>query len=78
MVGLSRHANLVALLGGCASESSSERMLVYEYLPNGNLDALLHPSSSAYPGTARASTLPNGGMLSWPMRMHIALGCARG
>ncbi|CAI7828059.1 unnamed protein product [Closterium sp. NIES-53] len=58
-----RHPNLVALLGCCAEED--ERMLVYEFVPNGSLDAWLHQNSNMEP-------------IDWPMRMHIAIGCARG
>ncbi|CAI5501925.1 unnamed protein product [Closterium sp. Naga37s-1] len=58
-----RHPNLVALLGCCAEED--ERMLVYEFVPNGSLDSWLHQNSNMEP-------------IDWPMRMHIAIGCARG
>ncbi|CAI5475067.1 unnamed protein product [Closterium sp. Yama58-4] len=58
-----RHPNLVALLGCCAEDD--ERMLVYEFVPNGSLDAWLHQSGNMEP-------------IDWPMRMHIAIGCARG
>jgi len=65
MVGLSRHANLVALLGS-ASEASSERMLVSEYLPNGNLDTLLHPSSAASRAPPRPARSPAAGCSPGP------------
>lgn len=58
-----RHLNLVGLLGCCAE--GEERMLVYEFVPNGSLEAWIHGA----PGTET---------LDWPMRMHLALGTARG
>ena len=58
-----RHPNLVSLLGCCAE--GEERMLVYEYLPNGTVHSWLHMSQGTEP-------------IDWQMRMHIAIGCARG
>ena len=65
-----RHPNLVALLGCCSSPSPapgspSDRMLVYEFVPNGSLDHWLHSAAASEP-------------LDWPLRVHIALGVARG
>ncbi|KAI4342386.1 hypothetical protein MLD38_027023 [Melastoma candidum] len=63
-IGKVRHKNLVGLLGCCAE--GSQRMLVYEYMDNGNLEQWLHrnirPTSS----------------LSWEIRMKITVGTARG
>ncbi|RAL47264.1 hypothetical protein DM860_013229 [Cuscuta australis] len=63
-IGRVRHKNLVRLLGYCAE--GAHRMLVYEYVNNGNLEQWLHgdvgPCSP----------------LTWEIRMNIILGCAKG
>ncbi|KAL9248791.1 putative serine/threonine-protein kinase [Drosera capensis] len=63
-IGRVRHKNLVRLLGYCAE--GAHRMLVYEYVNNGNLEQWLHgdvgPSSP----------------LTWEIRMNIILGTAKG
>uniref|UniRef100_A0A7N0T0P8 non-specific serine/threonine protein kinase n=1 Tax=Kalanchoe fedtschenkoi TaxID=63787 RepID=A0A7N0T0P8_KALFE len=63
-IGKVRHKNLVGLLGYCAD--GNKRMLVYEYVDNGNLEQWLHgdvgPSSP----------------LTWEIRMKIAIGTAKG
>ncbi|KAL5847372.1 hypothetical protein ACOSQ3_010896 [Xanthoceras sorbifolium] len=63
-IGRVRHKNLVRLLGYCAE--GAHRMLVYEYVDNGNLEQWLHgdvgPCSP----------------LTWEVRMNIILGTAKG
>ncbi|XWS29832.1 hypothetical protein CRYUN_Cryun24cG0063700 [Craigia yunnanensis] len=63
-IGRVRHKNLVRLLGYCAE--GAHRILVYEYVNNGNLEQWLHgdvgPCSS----------------LTWEIRMNIILGTAKG
>ncbi|TYI56546.1 hypothetical protein E1A91_D11G218200v1 [Gossypium mustelinum] len=63
-IGRVRHKNLVRLLGYCAE--GAHRMLVYEYVNNGNLEQWLHgdvgPCSP----------------LTWDIRMNIILGTAKG
>ncbi|XVF39903.1 hypothetical protein PTKIN_Ptkin01aG0070200 [Pterospermum kingtungense] len=63
-IGRVRHKNLVRLLGYCAE--GAYRMLVYEYVDNGNLEQWLHgdvgPCSP----------------LTWEIRMNIVLGTAKG
>ncbi|KAF3446633.1 hypothetical protein FNV43_RR11813 [Rhamnella rubrinervis] len=63
-IGRVRHKNLVRLLGYCAE--GAHRMLVYEYVDNGNLEQWLHgdvgPQSP----------------LTWDIRMNIILGMAKG
>ncbi|KAI8015164.1 putative serine/threonine-protein kinase [Camellia lanceoleosa] len=63
-IGRVRHKNLVRLLGYCAE--GAHRMLVYEYVDNGNLEQWIHgdvgPSSP----------------LTWDIRMNIVLGTAKG
>jgi len=63
-IGRVRHKNLVRLLGYCAE--GAHRMLVYEYVDNGNLEQWLHgPMSKTNP-------------LPWEARMKIVLGTAKG
>ncbi|XP_051124518.1 probable serine/threonine-protein kinase At1g01540 [Andrographis paniculata] len=63
-IGRVRHKNLVRLIGYCAE--GAHRMLVYEYVNNGNLEQWLHgdvgPCSP----------------LTWDIRMNIILGTAKG
>ncbi|KAI5071205.1 hypothetical protein GOP47_0013456 [Adiantum capillus-veneris] len=63
-IGRVRHKNLVRLLGYCME--GPQRMLVYEYIDNGNLDQWLHGS------------LGEKKPLSWDMRMKIIIGTAKG
>uniref|UniRef100_A0A6N2N008 non-specific serine/threonine protein kinase n=1 Tax=Salix viminalis TaxID=40686 RepID=A0A6N2N008_SALVM len=62
MVGCLRHENLVQLQGWCCE--GTVLALVYEYLPNGSLDKVLHknPSSAIF--------------LLWKQRLNIVLGVA--
>ncbi|KAG6624631.1 probable serine/threonine-protein kinase At1g01540 [Carya illinoinensis] len=63
-IGRVRHKNLVRLLGYCAE--GAHRILVYEYVDNGNLEQWIHgdvgPSSP----------------LTWEIRMNIIVGTAKG
>ncbi|XP_062160206.1 cysteine-rich receptor-like protein kinase 43 isoform X2 [Alnus glutinosa] len=63
-----QHKNLVTLLGCCAE--GSEKMLVYEYLPNKSLDYFLF----------RKNSLPDkkSAPLDWTTRYRIITGVARG
>ncbi|XVF34035.1 hypothetical protein REPUB_Repub18cG0022400 [Reevesia pubescens] len=64
MLSLLNHSNLVKLVGYCAD--GDQRILVYEYMPNGSLeDHLLD-----LPPDKRA--------LDWNTRMRIAVGAAKG
>ncbi|WOK99321.1 proline-rich receptor-like protein kinase PERK2 [Canna indica] len=56
------HRNLVSLIGYCIS--GSQRMLVYEYLPNKTLDFHLHGKDQP--------------TLDWSTRFKIAVGSAKG
>lgn len=63
-IGRVRHKNLVRLLGYCAE--GAHRMLVYEYVDNGNLEQWLHGEVGPV------------SPLSWDIRMNIILGTAKG
>uniref|UniRef100_A0A0E0EHT9 non-specific serine/threonine protein kinase n=1 Tax=Oryza meridionalis TaxID=40149 RepID=A0A0E0EHT9_9ORYZ len=63
VLGHLRHRNIVRLLGWCTNGEST--MLLYEYMPNGSLDELLHGAAvKARPG--------------WDARYKIAVGVAQG
>ncbi|XP_030523191.1 probable receptor-like serine/threonine-protein kinase At4g34500 [Rhodamnia argentea] len=63
-IGKVRHKNLVGLIGYCAEGAT--RILVYEYVDNGNLEQWLHGDVG--------SVSP----LTWDIRMKIAIGTAKG
>ncbi|GJN02876.1 hypothetical protein PR202_ga20265 [Eleusine coracana subsp. coracana] len=64
------HKNLVRLLGFCADGVvTGERILVYEYMPNGTLHDHLH--KHPYPPLSPP-------LATWPARLRLALGAARG
>ncbi|KAK8914332.1 putative receptor-like protein kinase [Platanthera zijinensis] len=62
-IGHVRHKNLVRLLGYCVE--GTQRMLVYEYVNNGNLEQWLH------------GALRQKGSLTWEARIKILLGTAK-
>ncbi|KAG6523087.1 probable receptor-like protein kinase At2g42960 [Zingiber officinale] len=62
-IGHVRHKNLVRLLGYCIE--GTHRMLVYEYVNNGNLEQWLH------------GALHQHGVLTWEQRMKSILGTAK-
>eukprot|EP00268_Persea_americana_P066073 TRINITY_DN891_c2_g2_i3.p1 TRINITY_DN891_c2_g2~~TRINITY_DN891_c2_g2_i3.p1 ORF type:complete len:815 (-),score=138.90 TRINITY_DN891_c2_g2_i3:249-2693(-) len=61
-IGTIQHVNLIRLRGFCSE--GDNRLLVYDYMPNGSLDAHLFGSKSD--------------TLDWKTRYQIALGTARG
>ncbi|KAK8509649.1 hypothetical protein V6N12_001731 [Hibiscus sabdariffa] len=63
-IGRVRHKNLVRLLGYCVE--GAYRMLVYEYVDNGNLEQWLH------------GDVGDVSPLTWDIRMNIVLGAAKG
>ncbi|XP_011027952.1 PREDICTED: leucine-rich repeat receptor-like protein kinase TDR [Populus euphratica] len=65
VLGNVRHRNIVRLLGCCSNRECT--MLLYEYMPNGNLHDLLH-------GKNKADNLVG----DWLTRYKIALGVAQG
>lgn len=56
------HRHLVSLVGYCIADS--QRLLVYDYVPNGTLDYHLHGKMES--------------VMDWPTRVKIATGAARG
>lgn len=65
MLGKVKHRNLTVLRGYYVH--GDVRLLVYDYMPNGNLASLLQEASQQ-----------DGHVLNWPMRHLIALGVSRG
>ncbi|KAJ3675159.1 hypothetical protein LUZ60_004201 [Juncus effusus] len=63
-IGRVRHKNLVRLLGYCAE--GNQRMLVYEYVDNGNLEQWLHGEVGPV------------SPLTWDIRMRVIIGTAKG
>ncbi|KAI3683813.1 hypothetical protein L1987_84328 [Smallanthus sonchifolius] len=66
VLGVVEHPNLVKLVGYCAEddERGIQRLLVYEYMPNGSVEDHLCSRSGA--------------PLSWTMRLKVAQDAARG
>ncbi|XP_073525677.1 uncharacterized protein [Phyllobates terribilis] len=62
-IGHVRHKNLVRLLGYCVE--GTQRMLVYEYVNNGNLEQWLHGAMRQH------------GYLTWEARIKVLLGTAK-
>ncbi|CAH9050539.1 unnamed protein product [Cuscuta epithymum] len=62
-IGHVRHKNLVRLLGYCIE--GTHRILVYEYVNNGNLEQWLHGAMHQH------------GYLTWEARMKVLLGTAK-
>ncbi|XP_076918583.1 putative receptor-like serine/threonine-protein kinase At4g34500 [Bidens hawaiensis] len=63
-IGKVRHKNLVGLIGFCVD--GDKRLLVYEYIDNGNLEQWLHGDVGPV------------SPLTWDIRMKIAIGTAKG
>ncbi|XP_071701389.1 probable receptor-like serine/threonine-protein kinase At4g34500 isoform X1 [Rutidosis leptorrhynchoides] len=63
-IGKVRHKNLVGLIGFCVD--GTKRLLVYEYVDNGNLEQWLHGEVGPV------------SPLTWDIRMKIAVGTAKG
>ncbi|KAK6942796.1 Protein kinase domain, partial [Dillenia turbinata] len=66
VLGVVDHPNLVKLIGYCAEddERGMQRLLIYEYMPNGSVDNHLSAHSTT--------------VLPWSMRLKIAQDAARG
>ncbi|GLJ12606.1 hypothetical protein SUGI_0194480 [Cryptomeria japonica] len=63
ILGSVKHRHLVNLRGYCNAPSA--KLLIYDFLPGGNLDEVLHDSSQDRP-------------LDWDARVKIAIGAAKG
>lgn len=66
--GKANHSRLVSLLGYCL-ERDDEKLLVYKYMPNGDLASALHTKGSPGPGDVLRS-------LDWITRLKVAIGAA--
>ncbi|XP_010528994.2 PREDICTED: probable inactive leucine-rich repeat receptor-like protein kinase At1g66830 [Tarenaya hassleriana] len=65
-MGKIKHPNLVNLRACCWSPE--EKLLIYDYIPNGDLASAIHGRSGSFPSK----------QLSWPVRLTIMRGIARG
>ncbi|KAL8137638.1 hypothetical protein V2J09_003639 [Rumex salicifolius] len=70
VLGSVRHRNIVRLLGCCTNGDTT--LLLYEYMPNGSLDDLLHGAHNHNSNKVHVA----GG--DWVTRFNIALGVAQG
>ncbi|XP_031499002.1 G-type lectin S-receptor-like serine/threonine-protein kinase SD2-5 [Nymphaea colorata] len=71
-IGSIHHLHLMRLKGFCAE--GKQRLLIYDFMPNGSLDKFLFNKRSA--GAASGGT--NTGFLDWKKRFGIAVGTAKG
>ncbi|KAG0591398.1 hypothetical protein M758_1G169300 [Ceratodon purpureus] len=83
-IGKIRHENLVSLVGYCLV--GDERLLVYEYMENGDVHTRLHdsPDEAHHPENWTKETWADANEkfvvseeLGWPVRHRIAVGVAR-
>ncbi|KAL3701330.1 hypothetical protein R1sor_019352 [Riccia sorocarpa] len=69
MISSVRHKHLVAIRGCCVDNSGTldghQRIILYDYMPNGSLQDHLFPKKRGY-------------VLDWPTRARIAIGMAKG
>ncbi|KAM3402837.1 hypothetical protein ACQJBY_006573 [Aegilops geniculata] len=70
-LGRMRHRNLVELRGWC--KRGQDLLLVYDFMPNGSLDAHLFGSAGAGVGVS-----PSPALLTWEQRLRILRGVASG
>ncbi|KAL2607865.1 hypothetical protein R1flu_026438 [Riccia fluitans] len=66
--GRASHSRLMSLVGYCL-EREDEKLLVYRYMPNGDLASALHTKGSPGPGDVLRS-------LDWITRLKVAIGAA--
>ncbi|XP_037409600.1 L-type lectin-domain containing receptor kinase SIT2-like [Triticum dicoccoides] len=72
-LGRMRHRNLVELRGWC--KHGQDLLLVYDFMPNGSLDAHLFGSAGAGAGVGVS---PSPALLTWEQRLRILRGVASG
>ncbi|KAF7051827.1 hypothetical protein CFC21_060022 [Triticum aestivum] len=68
-LGSIRHRNIVRFLGCCCNRSTRERLLMYDYMANGSLGAVLHKRQDHGGGAVQ---------LEWDVRYQIVLDSAQG
>ncbi|CAO2168005.1 unnamed protein product [Urochloa humidicola] len=73
VLGSLRHRNIVRLLGWCTNGEAT--LLLYEYMPNGSLEDLLHGGAG---GTAKKLDKAVARVVGWEARRRIAVGVAQG
>ncbi|GAB2222119.1 hypothetical protein Drorol1_Dr00013320 [Drosera rotundifolia] len=74
VLGNVRHRNIVRLLGCCSNEETT--LLLYEYMPNGSVDGLLHRKKSKEDNVVVGGV--GGEVIDWVTRHKIVLGVAQG
>ena len=62
------HENAMSLVGFCLDGGKDRLMLVYDYMPRGSLEEVLHGNGGKQ---------GKGGVLGWPERYRVAAGVAR-
>ncbi|KAG1359269.1 Leucine-rich repeat receptor-like protein kinase TDR [Cocos nucifera] len=76
VLGSVRHRNIVRLLGCCTNREAT--LLLYEYMPNGSLEDLLHRRGGGAAAAAAAAAKGGGVVADWETRYRIAVGIAQG
>ncbi|KAG6515594.1 probable LRR receptor-like serine/threonine-protein kinase At2g24230 [Zingiber officinale] len=74
-LGQIKHPNLVPLTGYCLA--GGQRIVIYDYMENGNLKSLLHDLPLGVQSTEDWTTDTTEGTTTWSFRHSIALGTAR-
>lgn len=74
-LGQIKHPNLVPLTGYCLA--GGQRIVIYDYMENGNLQSLLHDLPLGVQSTEEWTTDTTEGTTTWSFRHNIALGTAR-